>query len=105
MPRSVYILLFFVCCSVSLLGGNPEKHKRTFAQKDPFHSAVFLQNNGIINDRNNVPIEYYANTENMHVYLTERGLIYRLAERDEKKIKERQKEKKKGGKAPNEKKK
>ena len=96
MPRSVYILLFFVCCSVSLLGGNPEKHKRTFAQKDPFHSAVFLQNNGIINDRNNVPIEYYANTENMHVYLTERGLIYRLAERDEKKIKERQKEKKKG---------
>ena len=89
MPRSGYILLFSLFCGVSVYAGSPEKHKRTFAQKDVFHTAAFLQNNGIINDRNNVPIEYYANNENIHVYFTEHGLIYRVAERDEKKIKER----------------
>jgi gliding motility-associated-like protein len=95
MLKQFYILFFLFYFSFLASAISPVGHKRTFAQKDLFQTAVFLLNNGIINDRDKNHIEYYANNENIHVYFTGHGLIYRVSDYDQGKIKERIKEKKK----------
>ena len=92
-------VIIFLCFSFSVFAGKSESHKRTFAQKDPFQSSVFLQNNGIFQDYEGRHIQYYADHDHVNVYFTEQGLIYRERSINQKKYKEilkEQEEKKKG---------
>ena len=85
-----FILL---CVWLSASAVAPDAHKQTFAKKDPFQSAVFLRNNEIFNDYRNEHILYYADHDHVNVYFTEKGLIYRVSDKDHKKLKEQKKEK------------
>ena len=86
-------VIFFLCFSFSVFAGGSENHKRTFVQKDPFQSSVFLQNNGIFQDYDGRHILYYADHDHLNVYFTEQGLIYRVSDIDKHKLKEITKEK------------
>ncbi|MDB5285014.1 MAG: type sorting protein, partial [Bacteroidota bacterium] len=94
----IFALLFI---SNQLVAQNATR-KTSFAQKDIMRSAVFLQNNQMVNDFNGSKILYFSRHDNVNAFFTAKGIIYKVNKIDQKELarrkrelKEKEKEKKK----------
>ncbi len=80
------VLLLLLSLNSAFGKGTP---KGTFVEKDIFQTEYFLKNvPGLIPDYQGKAIRYYADHDGVVVFLTDEGPIYKLIQKDEKKLKE-----------------
>ncbi len=70
-------------------------HQAHFTGNDPFQTSVFLENKGIIDPYKGEKILYYAGHDHVHAFFTEKGVVYKLQDIDQKKYAEIKRDKEK----------
>ena len=78
--RRIFNYLITLTFWLLAVAGLYAQQPKGFISHDVFKTAVFLENNNLIDDYNGETIRYFSNRDCVKAYFTEKGVLYRLDE-------------------------